>query len=118
MNAQDKSRLADEWFKQTEAAEVAMQGVIRAAQDHAYQLGFERGCKEPGFFETYFPNAKTWDEVFLAIEALEDQRDSLLAALKNASCALCDAERFTDMRNADDAIGQVDAPYLQLAKAA
>lgn len=108
MNTKDKIHLTDEWNRVTDSVEGVIQEAIRNAQDHAYQLGFERGCKEPGFFETYFPHAHTWDEVFLAIEALEDQRDSLLKALKDASCALTSAGLISSMVQADSAIAQCE----------
>ena len=43
MNEKDKKILFDEWVSNTNEAEDVIQDCVKRAQDHAYQLGFERG---------------------------------------------------------------------------
>lgn len=43
MSATDKTILFDEWMKETNYAEGAIQDAVKRSQDHAYQLGLERG---------------------------------------------------------------------------
>ena len=43
MNARDNQILVNAWNKETNAAEGVIQDCVKRAQDHAYQLGLERG---------------------------------------------------------------------------
>jgi len=43
MNARDNQILVDAWNKETNAAEGVIQDAIKRSQDHAYELGLERG---------------------------------------------------------------------------
>lgn len=43
MNQKDNELLCDAWMKQTNEAEGVIQDCIKRSQDHAYQLGLERG---------------------------------------------------------------------------
>lgn len=43
MNARDNQILVDSWNKETNAAEGVIQDAIKRSQDHAYELGLERG---------------------------------------------------------------------------
>ena len=43
MNQKDNELLCDAWMKQTNEAEGVIQDCVKRVQDHAYQLGLERG---------------------------------------------------------------------------
>ena len=43
MNQRDNELLCDAWMKQTNEAEGVIQDCVKRSQDHAYQLGLERG---------------------------------------------------------------------------
>ena len=43
MNQKDNELLCDAWMKQTNEAEGVIQDCVKRSQDHAYQLGLERG---------------------------------------------------------------------------
>lgn len=43
MNPRDNEILIDAWRKETDAAEGVIQDAIKRSQDHAYELGLERG---------------------------------------------------------------------------
>ena len=43
MNQKDNELLCDAWMEQTNEAEGVMQDCVKRVQDHAYQLGLERG---------------------------------------------------------------------------
>ena len=43
MNSRDKEILIDAWRKETDAAEGVIQDAISHSQNHAYELGIERG---------------------------------------------------------------------------
>lgn len=80
MNTQDLSFLTDNWNKQTNALEGALQESIKTAQDHAYALGLERGVAN---------------------------YHKMIAALESASCALLDAGNKAASEELDKVIDEV-----------
>lgn len=80
MNTQDLTFLTDNWNKQTNQLEGVLQESIKAAQDHAYALGLERGVAN---------------------------YHKMIEALESASCALLDAGNKAASVELDKVINEV-----------
>lgn len=88
MNKNDNNLLINEWNRQTNTAEGVIQDCVKRAQDHAYQVGLERGFESQRVY-------------YAVLEALQDvvegaeikNNEDMPAIMGRARKALDKAER-------------------------